>query len=66
MKFICSHKDECNDKACPHAESHDDCGHTCQRVAGARCVMDVAALPIYSDKPGTTTAIFIRRREKAA
>jgi hypothetical protein len=63
--LICSHKDECGDEACPHAQPHNDCTHTCQRVAGARCVVDVESLPEIRDTLGTTVAIFIRRREKA-
>lgn len=63
MKFICSHKDECSQTDCPHAVSHDDCGHTCQRVAGARCVMSMESLPVIP-KTGTV-AIFMRRREAA-
>ena len=65
MKFICSHEAECDGrKACLHARSHDECGHTCQRVAGARCVMDVESLPEIGDTG--TVAIMISRREEAA
>lgn len=64
MKLICSAKDKCDDETCPHRQPHDDCAHTCQRVADARCVVDTAALPEFRETG--TTAIFIRRREKAA
>ena len=63
MKFICEAAKECDKQDCPHRESHDDCGHTCERVAGARCVMDVEALPEYS-RTGTM-AIFVPRRKAA-
>lgn len=66
MKFICSCKDECNQTDCPHAVSHDDCGHACQRVEGARCVMDMASLPVISDAPGTVVAILIPRLRRKA
>ncbi len=64
MKLICSHKNECTDESCPHRQPHEDCGHECQRVAGARCVMDVASLPVIGDQ--STMAIFISRREEEA
>jgi hypothetical protein len=61
--FICNKAEECDELDCPHRHSHDDCGHTCGRVAGARCVMDTAALPRYETTG--TMAIFIKRREQA-
>lgn len=63
MKSICSHADQCNQEACLHRLSHDDCDHTCQRMAGARCVMDMESLPEFKDHG--TVAIMIWR-EKAA
>jgi hypothetical protein len=62
VKFICSKADECNDTSCPHRRSHDDCGHTCERMTGAQCVMDVAALPEYG-RTGTVAIVIPRRRE---
>jgi len=63
VKFICERADQCNEIDCPHRQSHDDCGHTCERAARARCVMDVASLPEYG-RTGTV-AIFFKRREGA-
>jgi len=63
MKLICSHKDECDQDDCSHARPHEDCGHECQRVAGARCVMDTASLPQFRETG--TMAILIQRREAA-
>jgi hypothetical protein len=62
VKFICSKAEGCDDKVCPHRRSHDDCGHTCERVTGAWCVMDVAALPMF-EKTGTMAIMIPRRRE---
>jgi len=63
MKLICSHKDECGVEACAHRQPHEGCGYECQRVAGARCVMDTASLPQFRETG--TMAIMIKRREVA-
>jgi len=64
MKLICSHKDQCTDESCPHRQPHEGCSHMCERVEGARCVVDVASLPVFRDQG--TIAISIWRLKKAA
>ena len=64
MKLICSHKDQCDNKDCPHARPHEDCNHVCERVAVARCVVDAESLPVYRDQG--TIAISIQRLRRAA